>query len=75
MVATWHDIAHVIAVVTRCMHKPDRSQWNAIKHMFSYLVGTQDLGILFDPNKNLVIVAYTNSDFASCVYTRNSTTG
>ena len=46
MVATQLDIAHVVAVVSRFMHNPGQSHWNAIKHMFRYLAGTKEHGIL-----------------------------
>ena len=70
MVVTQPDIAHVVGVVSRFMHNPSRSHWNAVKHVFRYLVGTQDLGTLFGPNKNPVIVGYTDSTFSGCVDSR-----
>jgi ATP-binding cassette subfamily B (MDR/TAP) protein 1 len=45
MVATQPDIAHAVGVVSRFMHNPGRPHWNAVKHMFRYLVGTQDYDI------------------------------
>ena len=69
MVATRPDIAHVVGVVIRFTHNPGRSHWNVVKHVFRYLVGTKDYGILFGPNKNSGIVSYTNSDFAAYVDT------
>ena len=75
MVATRPDIAHAVGVVSRFMHNPGRSHWNAVKHVFRYLAGTQDLGILFGPNDNSGVVGYTDSDFAGCVDSRKSTTG
>jgi hypothetical protein len=40
-----------------------------MKHIFRYLVGTQDYDIKFGP------VGYTNSDYAGCLDTRKSTSG
>ena len=57
------------------MHNPGRSHWNAIKHVFRYLVGTKDHGILFGLNKNKDVVGYTDPDFVGCVDSRKSTTG
>ena len=62
-------------VVNRFMHNPGRSHWNAIKHVFRYLAGTKDHGILFGPNSTSGLVGYTDSDFAGCVDNRKSTTG
>ena len=64
MVTTWPDIAHVVGVVNKFMHKPDRSHLNAVKHVFRYLVGTIDHGILFGPNNTSNIVGYAALDFA-----------
>ena len=64
MVATRPDIAHVVGVVNRFMHNPDRSHWNAVKHVFRYLGGTKDHDILFGPNSTSGVVGYTDSDFA-----------
>ena len=75
MVATRPAIAQVVGVFSRFMHNPDRSLWNVVKHVFRYLVGTKDHGILFSPNKNSGVVGYTDSNFADCVDSRNSTTG
>ena len=75
MVATRPDISHVVGVVSRFMHNPDRSHWNAVKHVFRYLAGTKDHDILFGPNSTLGVVGYTDSDFAGCVDSRKSTTG
>ena len=75
MVTTRPDIAHVVGVVSRFMHNPVRSHWNAVKHVFRYLVGTKDYDVLFGLNKNAGVVSYTNSDFAGCVDSRKSTTG
>ena len=75
MVATRHDIAHVIGVVSKFMHNLRRSHWNAIKHVFRYMVGTKDIGILFGPNDTSGVVGCTDSDFAISVSSCKSTTG
>ena len=57
------------------MHNPGRLHWNAVKHVFRYLVGTNDLGNLFGLNDTLGVVGYTDSDFVGCIDSRKSTTG
>ena len=52
MVVTRLGITHTVGVISRFMHNPGRSHWNAVKHVFRYLVGTKDYGILFGSNKN-----------------------
>jgi hypothetical protein len=46
-----------------------------VKHIFRYLVGTQDYGIKFGPNEPLGPMGYTYSDYAGCLDTRKSTSG
>ena len=72
--ATRPDISHAVGVVSRFMHNPDRSHWNAVKHGFRYLASTKDHDILFGPNSTSSVVGYTNSDFVGCVDSRKSTT-
>ena len=75
MVATRPDIAHIIGVISRFMHNLGQSHWNAVKHVFRYLMGTKDYGILSGPNDTSSVVSYTNSDFAGSVDNKKSTTG
>ena len=75
MVATRPDISHAVGVVSRFMHNPGRSHYNAVKYVFRYLAGTKDHGILFGPNPTTGVVGYTDLDFAGCVDSRKSTTG
>ena len=75
MVVTRADISHAIGVVSRFMHNLRRSHWNELKHVFRYLAGTKEHGILFGLNPTSGVVGYTDSDFAGCVDSRTSTTG
>ena len=70
MVATRPDITHVVGVVNIFMHNAGRPHWNVVRHVFRYLVGTQERGILFGPNKNLYVIVYIDTYFASCVDNR-----
>ena len=51
MVATQSNIPHTVGIVSRFIHNPGRAHWNAMKHIFRYLVGTQDYDITFAPDK------------------------
>jgi hypothetical protein len=75
MVATGPDMAHAVGVVSSFMHNPDRPHWNAVKHIFRYLAGTQDYVIKFGPNEPLGLLGYTDSDYAGCLDSRKSTFG
>jgi hypothetical protein len=66
---------YVVGIVSRFMHNPGRPNWNVVKHIFRYLVGTQDYDIKFGPNEPSGPVGFTDSDYASCLDTRKSTFG
>jgi hypothetical protein len=70
MVAMRPDIAYAVGIVRRFMHNPGRPHWNAVKHIFRYLVGTEDYGIRFGPNESLGPVGFTDTDYAGCLDTR-----
>ena len=74
MVATRPNLAHVVRVVNKFMHNPSQAHWNAVKHVFRYLMSRKDYGILFNPNENSSIVSYTDSNFAGRVDIWKSTT-
>jgi hypothetical protein len=48
---------------------------DTVKHIFRYLVGTQDYDIKVGPNEPLGLVSYTDSDYAGCLDSRKSTSG
>jgi hypothetical protein len=75
MVTTRPDIAYAVGIVSRFMHNPGRPHWNVVKHVFRYLVGTQDYDIKFGPNEPLGPVGYTDSDYAGCLDTGKLTSG
>jgi hypothetical protein len=70
MVATRPDIVHSVGVVSRFMHNLGRPHWNGVKHIFRYLVGTQDYDIKFGLNKPLGLVG-TDSNYAAISTTGN----
>jgi hypothetical protein len=77
MVATRPDIAYAVGIVSRFRKPPtlERPHWNAVKHIFRYLVATQDYDIKFRPNEPLGLVGFTDSDYAGCLDTQKSTSG
>jgi hypothetical protein len=75
MVTTQPDIAHTVGIVNKFMHSPGRLHWNAMKHIFRYLVGTQDHDITFRPDELSILVGFTNSNYVGCYDSRKSTSG
>ena len=61
--ATQPNITHVVEAIKKFMQNPGHLQWNVVKHVFRFMVGTKDYNILFYPNKNSSVVGYTDSDF------------
>ncbi|KAK8934286.1 hypothetical protein KSP39_PZI015019 [Platanthera zijinensis] len=77
MVCTRPDIAHAVGVVSRFMHNPGRSHWNAVKWILRYLKGTVDTGLMFERQSSVanLCVGYVDSDFAGDIDRRRSTSG
>ena len=67
------DIPDVVGIISRFMKNPSRPYWNAVKHIFIYFFGTQDYGITFVLNEPSGLVGYNDSDYASCLDIRKST--
>ena len=65
----------MVGIFNRFMHNPGRADWNAVKHIFRYLVGTKDYGIAFAPDEPSSLVGYTDSDYGGCLDSRKSTSG
>jgi hypothetical protein len=66
MVVMWLDIAHAVCVLSRFMYNLGRLHWNTVKHIFKYLVGTEDNDITFRPDKPSSPVGLTYLNYAGC---------
>ena len=78
MVCTRPDIGHAIGIISRFMHNPGREHWEAAKWVLRYLHGTRTTGICFERNNGGIdnfSIGYVDSDFASDLDKRRSTTG
>ena len=69
------DIAYSVSVISQFMHDPRESHLQAAYRVLHYLKGSPGKGILFKRNKELVLEAYTDADYAGSVVDRRSTTG
>ena len=47
MVCCRLDISHVVSMVSRYMHNLRKRHWQAIKWILKYILGTIDVGIIF----------------------------
>lgn len=69
------DIAYAVGVVSRFMHQPQITHMEAVLRIIRYLKGTSGHGVLFKPNGNLEIKAYTDADWAGDKGDGRSTSG
>ena len=58
------DIAHAVHACARYTHAQRKSHATAVKHIFRYLKGTQDKGMILKPNSTQALNCYVDSDFA-----------
>ena len=75
-VYTWADIAYTVSVLSRFLTNLSLQHIKAAQQVFCYLQGTTYLAVVLRgdiDNKNIKLNSYSNSDFASCLYTRRST--
>ncbi|XP_043694101.1 uncharacterized mitochondrial protein AtMg00810-like [Telopea speciosissima] len=69
------DISYSVQVLSQFMHAPRRPHLDAALHILRYLKTTPGHGIFLSAQSSLQLRAYADSDWASCPFTRCSTTG
>ncbi|XP_035838306.1 uncharacterized mitochondrial protein AtMg00810-like [Helianthus annuus] len=67
------DIAHAVGVISRFMHKPSIIHLGAAKMVMRYVAGFIDLGLWYGKTGCVNPNGYTDSDWASYVENRKST--
>ena len=61
------EIMHDVGIVGRFQANPKESHLQAVKIIFKYLQGTQDLGLWYPKNVYLTLHAYTYADWTGNV--------
>ena len=69
------DITYAVCNVAKFCTKPTRTHWSAVKRIFRYLRGTDDLGILYSKDTTRSCVGYSDADWAGDRNDRKSTSG
>lgn len=78
------DLAHAVGVLSQHLERPAKRHWEAVIHVFRYLKGTVNFGIVFDGKKSQKVAglksfelptSHCDSDWAGDADTRRSTTG
>jgi hypothetical protein len=69
------DIAYAVSVVSQFMHSPSKEHMEAVGRILRYLKTTPGKGLLFAKESELVVVGYTDADWAGDQTDRRSTSG
>ena len=60
---TRSDIVFAVNLLTRFNASPTRRHWIGIKHIFRYLQGSLDLGLLYTRNQDMTLVGYSDAGY------------
>ena len=69
------DIAYAVSVISQFMHSPKEVHLQAAHRVLQYLKGMPGKCILFRVNRNLVLEAYIDADYAGSIVDRKSNSG
>ena len=75
MIGTRPDLAYAVGYLSRYLSNHNRSHMNAALHVLRYLKYTSTIGISYSNTATLELTGYSDSDWASDLDTRRSTTG
>lgn len=66
---------YAVSNVSRYLDCHDKSHWNAVKKILKYLKNTNHYGIHLKKEGSLILVGYSDADYANDIGSRRSTTG
>ncbi|KAK2436707.1 putative mitochondrial protein [Trifolium repens] len=69
------DIAFSVNLLSRYSSSPTKRHWNGVKHIFRYLRGTMDMGLLYHKVPKLEIIGYADAGYLSDPHNGRSQTG
>ncbi|XP_031285658.1 secreted RxLR effector protein 161-like [Pistacia vera] len=69
------DIAYCVNKLSQFLKAPTQLHWQACKRLLRYIKGTTHFGLQFTKSHGLNLECYTNSDWASSLEDRRSTSG
>ena len=77
MICTRPDLGFAVGRLSQYCEHPLKMHWNAVKRIYRYIKGTQDMGIVYDakstPSSETSVIGYCDSDWAGCSDSRKST--
>jgi hypothetical protein len=59
------DISFTVQTLSQFMSNPGPAHWTAVKHIFQYLNGTQDFGIIYQKGGEVEPFAYLDADWGA----------
>ena len=68
------DLTYAVQILSQFMQNPKSSHWKALLHILNYVFTTCGQGIKLKGQDKLILQAYSDSDWGSCVDTRKSIT-
>ena len=75
LTASRPDILFCVCLCARFQSNPKESHLTAVKRIFRYLIGTENLGLWYPKGQEFSVVGYCDADFAGCRVERKSTSG
>ena len=75
LVNTWLDISFAVNSLSQFMVDPRRVHWTAAKHVFRYISGTMEYGLVYECRGSVRLAGFIDADWEGCVEDRKSTSG
>ena len=69
------DVSYSVQVLSRFMDKPSKTHLTAAHKVLRYIKSASGQSLLLSASSNLELIAYCDSDWASCLETRRPVTG
>jgi len=69
------DICFAVSLLARFSSCPTRRHWKGVKHIFRYLQGTIDMGLLYSNASKLELIGYADAGYLSDPHKARSQTG
>ena len=67
------DIMFSVCMCARYQSNPKESHLSAVKRIFRYLIGTQNLGLFYPRDVAFDLLSYSDADFVGCKHNIGST--
>ena len=75
LTASRPDLLFSVCMCARYQSKPSKKHLEAVKRIFRYLHGTNNMGLWYPKDTSMELTAYSDADHAGCQDTRRSTSG